>query len=444
MAVPWLVQVDINAAFSLLGFILISVPLYWHLEAWNVGCVLYIFWMGGECLIQFINMMIWRDNAINVAPVWCDITTRFNIASGLGVCCASLVINRRLYHIANVSAVSMSRADKRRNLLTDLLIGLGVPVVGVALYWFYQGHRFDILEGIGCIEEYPNTFLAYLLYVCWPIPIGLVSATYCTLTLRAFFHRRRQFNELMASNNNLTFNRYFRLMGLAAIEVLFTIPLTIYNIIENLRVAPIYEYRGLADLHYRFSRVNSMSAIAWRASPELIKVMNFRVWAPIGCAILFFCFFGLAEEARKHYKLALSSVAKRVGITTMDRSGTGFSSTGSKSGFGRATIPTFVQRNTRRDSMDSFSDRLSTNISISDIEEKTPYSPSDSTAGSSTFISSPVDSEKGKADLVPSPVATNVPIIDFPKPPRVHNPHSPMRQEADVPSSIRHHSLDMV
>ncbi|RDX40478.1 putative fungal pheromoneG-protein-coupled receptor [Lentinus brumalis] len=444
MAVPWLVQVDINAAFSLLGFILISVPLYWHLEAWNVGCVLYIFWMGGQCLIQFINMMIWRNNAINVVPVWCDITTRFTIASGLGVCCASLVINRRLYHIANVSAVSMSRADKRRNLLTDLLIGLGIPVVGVALYWFYQGHRFDILEGIGCIEEYPNTFLAYLLYVCWPIPIGLVSATYCTLTLRAFFHRRQQFNELMASNNNLSFNRYFRLMGLAAIEILFTIPLTIYNIVENLRVAPIYEYRGLADLHYRFSRVNSMSAIAWRASPELIKVMNFRVWAPIGCAILFFCFFGLAEEARRHYKLALSSVAKRVGITTMDRSGTGFSSTGSKSGFGRATIPTFVQRNTRRDSMDSFSDRLSTNISISDIEEKTPYSPSDSTAGSSTFISSPVDSEKGKADLVPLPVATNVPIIDFPKPPRVHNPHSPMRQEADVPSSVRHHSLDMV
>ncbi|RPD60895.1 STE3-domain-containing protein [Lentinus tigrinus ALCF2SS1-6] len=447
MAVPWLVQVDINAAFSLLGFILISVPLYWHLEAWNVGCVLYIFWMGGQCLIQFINMMIWRDNAINVAPVWCDITTRFNIASSLGVCCASLVINRRLYHIANVSAVSITRADKRRNLLTDLAIGLGIPIIEVGLYWFYQGHRFDILEGIGCIEEYPNTWLAYVLYVCWPIPIGLVSATFCILTLRAFFQRRRQFNELMASNNNLTFNRYFRLMGLASIEILFTIPLTIYNIVENLRVAPIYEYRGLADLHYKFSRVNSMSAIAWRSSPELIKVMNFRVWAPIGCALLFFCFFGLAEEARKHYKLALSSVAKRVGITTMDRSGSGFTSTGSKSGFGRATIPTFVQRK-RRDSLDSFSDKLSTNISISEIEEKTPYSPIDSTAGSSSFISSPVDSlEKGTADLtaapISAPVVTNVPIIDFPKPPRAYNPHSPTRQEADVPSSVRH-SIDMV
>ena len=41
---------------------------------WNVGCVVYIFWIGGECLINFINMMIWRDNAINVAPVWCDIS----------------------------------------------------------------------------------------------------------------------------------------------------------------------------------------------------------------------------------------------------------------------------------------------------------------------------------------------------------------------------------
>ena len=65
--------------------------------------------------------------------------------------------------------------------------------------WFYQGHRFDILEGIGCIETYPNTWLAYVLYVSWPLPIGLVSGTYCILTLRAFFHRRRQFNELMAS-----------------------------------------------------------------------------------------------------------------------------------------------------------------------------------------------------------------------------------------------------
>ena len=41
--------------------------------AWNVGCVLYIFWVGGQCLFQAINVLVWRDNVINVAPVWCDI-----------------------------------------------------------------------------------------------------------------------------------------------------------------------------------------------------------------------------------------------------------------------------------------------------------------------------------------------------------------------------------
>ena len=95
----------------------------------------------------------------------------------------------------------------------------------------------------------------------------------------------------MASNNNLSFNRYFRLMGLAGVEIIFTIPLTIYNIITNLRVAPMYEYKGLTDLHWGFSRVVSQSAISWRSSPELVQVMNFRVWAPVGCALLFFCFF---------------------------------------------------------------------------------------------------------------------------------------------------------
>ncbi|KAI0656216.1 STE3-domain-containing protein [Cubamyces menziesii] len=444
MSVPWPVQVDIIAAFSLLGFILVCIPLYWHLEAWNVGCVLYIFWIGTQCLFQFINTIVWRNNAINWAPVWCDITTRFNIGSSIAVCCASLVINRRLYHIANISAVSVTKADKRRNIITDLAIGMGIPILSIAVYWFYQGHRFDILEGIGCVEEYPNSFLAYLLYITWPIPIGLVSATYCTLTLRAFFKRRRDFSTLVASNSNLTFNRYFRLMGLAAIEVLFTIPLAIYNIVQNLTAIPIYPFKGYADLHYWFSRVDQKSAVSWRADPGLVAGMNFKRWTVIGCALLFFLFFGLAEEARKHYRLALSSVAKRVGISTLEKS-TGFSSTGSNfkpttSGFGRITIPTFVQRTTRRGSMDSFSDRLSTNISISDvIDEKATYSPVGS-SGSSTYIASPVDTEKGVSPQ------ESLPPVSFPPPPqRAYRPESPTRSEApDVPASVRPNSIDMV
>lgn len=42
--------------------------------AWNMGSVQYIFWVGSACLIQFINNIVWKDNAINWAPVWCDIS----------------------------------------------------------------------------------------------------------------------------------------------------------------------------------------------------------------------------------------------------------------------------------------------------------------------------------------------------------------------------------
>ena len=100
--------------------------------------------------------------------------------------------------------------------------------------------------------------------------------------------------------------------------------------------------------------------------------------------------------------------------------------------------------------MDSFSDKLSTNISIVEVEEKAAYSPGGSSAGSSTYISSPTDSEKVEKDALPSPVVSSVPTINFPKPPRAYRPSSPApshdeRGDADVPSSVRPNSgIDMV
>ena len=41
---------------------------------------------------------------------------------------ASLVINRRLYKIASTSSVSTSRAERRRAILIDLAIGMGIPI----------------------------------------------------------------------------------------------------------------------------------------------------------------------------------------------------------------------------------------------------------------------------------------------------------------------------
>ena len=88
--VPWPVEQGLLTAFSFITFCLVLIPLYWHLEgklpkldspvrkltfhpAWNIGCILYIGWIATFTLMQFVNCIVWRDNAINWAPVWGDI-----------------------------------------------------------------------------------------------------------------------------------------------------------------------------------------------------------------------------------------------------------------------------------------------------------------------------------------------------------------------------------
>jgi len=58
---------------SFLGFILVLMPLPLHLQAWNSGTCFYVFWTSIACLNQFINSVVWASDAINRAPVWCDI-----------------------------------------------------------------------------------------------------------------------------------------------------------------------------------------------------------------------------------------------------------------------------------------------------------------------------------------------------------------------------------
>ncbi|CAL1697603.1 unnamed protein product [Somion occarium] len=322
--VSWAAQIGVTTAFNFIGFVLVSVPLIWHLEAWNVGCVLYICWTAVGCLFQFINDIVWRDNAVNWAPAWCDLSVRIDYIARIGVVSAALVIARRLCKIATGTTVSSTRRDKQRAIMIDLAIGLVPPLSQLIIFFFVQGHRFDIYEGVGCTVATPNTIPYLFLYGLWPIFIGLGSATYSILTLRAFLRRRKQFSELIASNSNLTFNRYFRLMAMAVVEICCTIPAALYANISNIK-GGLYKWRGFADLHFGFERVRQYPFDLWSvAFPGLRTTFLFNQWSFITCALVFFLIFGMAEEARKHYRAAYTTVAKRVGLSTGAVDSTGF------------------------------------------------------------------------------------------------------------------------
>ncbi|OAX32935.1 STE3-domain-containing protein [Rhizopogon vinicolor AM-OR11-026] len=301
--------------FSFLGFVLALIPLPWHLQAWNSGTCYYMIWTAISCLNQFINSIVWHNNAINWAPVWCDISIRIMLGASVGIPAASMCINRRLYYIAKVHAVTVTKAEKRRAILVDTLICVVFPLMFLALQYVVQGHRFDIFEDVGCYPFIYNTLPAFFLSDSWPIIIGLVSSVYCALSLRAFYRRRVQFNQFLASNTSLSASRYFRLMALAMTEILCTIPLASFMIWLNSAAQPVQPWVSWEYVHYDFSRVVQYPSILWTRNFLLVLAIQLTRWFVVICAFIFFAFFGFAAEARKNYGIAFWSVAKLFGFS---------------------------------------------------------------------------------------------------------------------------------
>jgi pheromone a factor receptor len=107
-------------------------------------------WAGLGCLMQCINSIVWNGNMINRVPVYCDIcksvdvlslersltlryptASRIQIAQNVAIPACSLCINRRLYKVATAKVMMPTDAEKRRAVIQDLMIGVGLPILQI-------------------------------------------------------------------------------------------------------------------------------------------------------------------------------------------------------------------------------------------------------------------------------------------------------------------------
>ncbi|KAI0078435.1 STE3-domain-containing protein [Panus rudis PR-1116 ss-1] len=324
----WEIEQGFMAAASLIGGLLVLIPLTWFLQAWNVGCVLYIFWTSLVCILQFVNNMIWRDNARNVSPIFCDICeflitcriptvpywdhyagVRVQWAAGMGIISAGLVIARRVALITAASNRFQHNTNGRRMMYIDLVIGLVPPLLQIALFFVQQGHRFDVYEGIGCYPAIPPSIISICLTSVTCLIIGIVSAAYCFQTLRGLYRRHRMIDGVL-SDVGVSTDRYYRLLIMAILEPSCTIPISIYNLV--LSVQYYYPWRGFADLHFGFDRVDQFPYELWTAQQSNAPLRE--EWYQTGCALVFFLIFGTTREAFKRYRAAFRWVAERLGV----------------------------------------------------------------------------------------------------------------------------------
>ncbi|KAG8848425.1 a-factor receptor [Serendipita sp. 411] len=365
----------IGCAFAIL---LLLLPSPWHIRSKNPGTLLYIAWSLTANVIYFVNSIVWRGNIRNPAPVWCDIATKLIIGLSVGLPCASLCIQRRLYLVSRASPL---HTEKRvYHLTVDLLIGLGIPALVMILHYIVQGHRYDILEDYGCWPTIYMTPLAIPLVLLWPLLISAVSIPYCVLSYRSFYRHRANFQKYLAPGTSspsptsptfspssprspgspnsprsprspsspipaarqfLTPDRYLRLMALSSMELLLVLPLNLLSFISNLTSSSsspaLRPYSSWGDVHSNFGRIVYVTRFMMNNSGDKIKVhfVKFEVarWAIPITGWLFFVFFGVSVEAKRDYR-RWWNVVRNLVVTKGSGSGSGSGGGGRHDGDG--------------------------------------------------------------------------------------------------------------
>ena len=173
---------------------------------------------------------------------------------------------------------------------------------------------------------------------------------FLVMIMIAFRKRQKEFSEILTTSSNLNPSRFFRLMALAGTEVLFGVPFAIAVIVINATHADIVPL-DWNDVHRStllcshcprfctqfctflvFWRVDQYPATIWKSDPVVHTSLQFTRWTTIICGLVFFAFFGFADEAQKHYKSAFESFAKRIGVSISSRDTTKINSVSSSFG----------------------------------------------------------------------------------------------------------------
>lgn len=274
------------------GFILVVVPMPWHLRQWNTSTVWFMTWTSLACLNQFVNSVIWHGNVINRTPWWCDVSSRIILGAAVGIPASCMSINRRLFIFTHLKIVSVSSKMKIREALIDTIICFFFPLSCIGLAYIVQGHRYNIFEDIGCYPAIYNTLLAYFLVFAPPLVTAIVSIFFGVLTLVSFARRSSEIKQIMSSSSRMTLTRYLRLMAMTMTEMCFNAPLTCLTIALNARV-PVHPWVSWDDTHFNFGRVNLYPSVFWRDGSWAEAQVELSRWIAPFCAFVFFCLFWL-------------------------------------------------------------------------------------------------------------------------------------------------------
>ncbi|KAJ3754823.1 pheromone A receptor-domain-containing protein [Lentinula raphanica] len=295
---------------SLSAFVLVFIPFYWHLKARNTGTCLFMAWIGLACIILSINSFLWKDTISNLAPVWCDISSKLLVGSNAAIASVASCINIRLWLVASDRVRTLEVCARKNVFRIELLLGLGFPILEMIFQYLVQNRRFDIYEGFGCHAASDNVLLMYILLLAPQFLLGITSTTFFVL---ASANYRRVYKYMLETQYSPAFHQrttlsasflgFLILGGLSIVcSVAYTAFVVYFSATADDTLGSFTLWQSWDLTHRNISEVNVYTEEEWRGDMMTEVLLEANRWIFVGLAYLFFLVFGLTSEVRRRYR----------------------------------------------------------------------------------------------------------------------------------------------
>ncbi|CED85379.1 STE3 [Phaffia rhodozyma] len=282
--------------YSGLAILLLLMACGPHVRARNVGAISLMTWCMLANITYFINALVYQNTAEDLTPIWCDVVVKIQCAVQTGLAASCLCINRRLATISSPTQSRQTETSRQWAFWSDVAICLLPTTLVLIVSYCVQAHRYNIVENFGC---FPATWLElYAILGLFVPPILCAAGSFICggFAIYNFLAQRRRFQAVLQQHSSsLNSSRFLRLIGVAAVDMVLSLPFGIYEIIHNsYNLQPTYSW---ADLHHSFDLVQETDQSILNAQPGSWASINLSRWTTTLAAFIYFAFFGMHEDA---------------------------------------------------------------------------------------------------------------------------------------------------
>ncbi|KZV69109.1 fungal pheromone STE3G-protein-coupled receptor, partial [Peniophora sp. CONT] len=282
-------------------------------QSWNLGVTFLCFWLFFENIAGAVNTIVWSDNTDIKWYIYCDIgmyisTYLLRWITFVVKPMATLIITRRLYLIASLQSVELpSKSARRRDVALEWTLGLIIPfLVAGPIYYVNQFARFEVVQGFGCQDTAQSSILELIIQQSWVVVPPLISIVfYYPKVARTYYRQRRDINSFLRSNPSVSRTNYFRILVLASIDILLTLPIGIVILTLDMVQAQFLNlfpfYPGWTFVHTDWDPQSVPYAVIQGDGTAAVAQFYFSKWTSPVLAFVIFGLFGVTPEARASY-----------------------------------------------------------------------------------------------------------------------------------------------